>query len=143
VLLLNAHYENAPMLREAARRSTSSVRGARVLLTSWWDVPPREQIVALFPGAFPGMDLEHAGLLETSLMLHLAPERVGPREQFPDVLASPPGYELYPESLQRAAVGEGSLAPASAASAEIGERLVSLVVEGVRAAVCKTLETEG
>lgn len=143
ILLLNAHYENAPMLREAARRSTAAFPDARILLTSWWDAPRRGDVIALFPNEFPGMDLEHAGLLETSMMLHVAPELVGPRETFPDVLASPPGYELYPESLQRAAVGSGSLAPATAASAETGARLARMVIESVSAAVRATLGVEG
>ena len=130
-VVLNAHYENAPLLREASRRLVAEVPDCRVLFCNWWDLPPREKLLELFPGEFPGMDLEHGAFLETSLMLHLAPELVGPRSAFPSTLTRAPGYELYPERLQRGADHCGALASARDATAEAGEILCGLIVDAL------------
>lgn len=130
-LLLNAHYENAPLLREASRRMCKNHEEARILFCNWWDIPPRHKILTYFPKDFPGMDLEHAGLLETSLMLYCFPELVKDKSEFPDELASPPGFELYPEEINTIAGSSGSLAPATNAGAKIGEEIFEMVVEGL------------
>jgi creatinine amidohydrolase len=139
-VLLNAHFENAPLLREAARRLTASRDDCKVLLCSWWDLLPPERLKKISPKELPGMDLEHAAFLETSLMLHLHPDLVGPRESFPDGAVRPPGYELYPEALQRPADHTGSLAPATTASAEAGERLCGLVLDSLERCVREELD---
>lgn len=126
-VLLNAHFENASLLREASRRHTKAHKEAKVLFANWWDIPPREKMLSYFPEEFPGMDLEHAALLETSLMLHCFPELVKQVENFPNELASPPGFELYPEELNRVPK-LGSLAPATSATASIGKEIFDLVV---------------
>ena len=128
IFLLNAHYENAPLLREAVRRVTRRHPEVNVLMCNWWDLPPRSEIVGLFPGGFPGMDLEHAGLLETSLMLYVAPSLVRQDVPFPSHTIVPLGYEAYPES-SVPDVSSGALASAVGATAGIGERLVGLVVK--------------
>ncbi|MBN9344343.1 MAG: hypothetical protein BGO76_08980 [Caedibacter sp. 38-128] len=126
-VLLNAHFENASLLREVSRRHIKAHEEAKILLTNWWDIPPREKTLSFFPKEFPGMDLEHAGLLETSLMLHCFPELVKQIENFPSELASPPGYELYPEELNKVPKS-GALAPATSATSSIGSEIFSLVV---------------
>jgi creatinine amidohydrolase len=126
---LNAHYENASLLRESARRITRRYPGARVLFCNWWDLLPKADILALFQGVFPGMELEHAGLLETSLMLHVAPALVRTDEAFPRNTIVPPGYETYPED-RDPPVSSGALAPATGATAQTGERLLGLVLRG-------------
>jgi creatinine amidohydrolase len=134
-VLLNAHYENAALLREASRRLCSRYREARVLFCNWWDIPARQDIIDLYPtGAFPGMELEHGGLLETSMMLQLFPKSVGAPESFPDQLCRPPGFEIFPERPPTASAS-GALAPADRASAEIGAKLCRLVVHGILEAV--------
>ncbi len=132
--LLNAHYENAPLLRETARRITRRHPDVRMLFCNWWELPPKAEVLALFPDGFPGMDLEHAGLLETSLMLHIAPALVRAKETFPCITAVPPGYETYPEDTDPP-VSSGALASAAKATAQIGEVLLNLVLRsGVEAA---------
>jgi creatinine amidohydrolase len=126
---LNAHYENAPLLREAARRITRRHPATRVLFSNWWDLLPKAELLTLFPDGFPGMELEHAGLLETSLMLHVAPALVQTDQVFPRTTIVPPGYETYPENSDPP-IFSGALAPATDATAQIGERLLGLLLRG-------------
>lgn len=138
LLLLSAHYENAPLLREAARRVIQAHRAVRVLFCNWWDLPPREQILTLFPAGFPGMELEHAGLLETSLMLYLAPSLVRSDVPLPDGEIVPLGYEMYPET-GVPDPSSGALAPAIGATANIGEQIAEMVARAALAAARRGL----
>jgi creatinine amidohydrolase len=130
-VLLNAHYENAALLREASRRLTKKYDETKILFSNWWDIPSRSKILDYFPENFPGMDLEHAGLLETSLMLYCFPELVKDKGIFPHEITVPPGFELYPEKLNDITGGLGALAPATNASAAIGKEIFQMVVEGL------------
>lgn len=130
-VLLNAHFENAPLLREVSRRITQKYNDVNILFCNWWDIPSRSKILTYFPDDFPGMELEHAGLLETSLMLYCFPELVKEKELFPNEFTIPPGFELYPEKLNDVSKGLGSLAPASRASAIIGEEIFKMVIDGL------------
>ncbi|MCB1160248.1 MAG: creatininase family protein, partial [Leptospiraceae bacterium] len=134
IVLLNAHFENASLLREVSRRHIKMHEKARILLSNWWDIPPREKMLTYFPQEFPGMDLEHAGLLETSLMLHCFPELVKQIENFPNELASPPGFELYPEELNKVPK-LGALAPATSATSNIGCEIFNMVVSNLVKAI--------
>ena len=76
------------------------------------------------------MELEHAGVLETSLMLYLFPDSVQERDMFPGETTCPPGFEIYPEAGPEI-VGSGALSPATHATPEIGSELCRLVIEGL------------
>ena len=81
VVLLNGHYENYQFLYEGvdlALRDLGIRPGDRqsVLLLSYWDYVSEETLARVYPDGFPGWDIEHGGVLETSLMLHLEPELV-------------------------------------------------------------------
>ncbi|HTR18311.1 MAG TPA: creatininase [Acetobacteraceae bacterium] len=141
LVVVNGHFENAwPVvegldlgLRELRRDGITDMATMRL---EYWDFVRRETLNRLFPDGFPGTELEHASLLETSLMLKLRPDLVdmsrvpsdGPA-QFPtyDVTPLPPGF--VPAS--------GVLAVAHGASAEKGEWLLHDHVELITAAVRK------
>src|SRR5207249_9262539 len=86
---------------------------------------------------FPGLDLEHAGVLETALMLYLFPERVDMRQVPNDPPAAPPPYDVYPTDTSWIPP-TGVLSPARNATPEIGQLLteecVELVVRSLEAA---------
>ena len=46
----------------------------QVMRLEYWDFVGRDTLDKLFPEGFPGTELEHASLLETSLMLLLRPD---------------------------------------------------------------------
>jgi mycofactocin system creatininase family protein len=112
VLLLNAHGGNAIPLSQAVRRLRAEGRDVRA-----WN-----------PAAVWSGDA-HAGLIETSVMLALAPESV-------DMTAAEPGAtgplaELLPE-LERDGVGavspNGVLGDPTGASVAVGEQLLTEAV---------------
>jgi creatinine amidohydrolase len=140
-VLINGHFENSwPVvegldlgLRELRRDGATGVTAMRL---EYWDFVRRETLDKIFPDGFPGTELEHASLIETSLMLLLRPDLVDitkiPQENrasFPpyDIHPAPPGY-LCPS---------GVLADARGANAEIGQWLMDDHVALITAAVKK------
>jgi creatinine amidohydrolase len=133
-IVLNGHYENAPLLREASREITQKHTKVSILFCNWWDIPDIQIIRSFYPGIFPGMDLEHAGFLETSLMLYLDANQVREQTLYPTETIKPSGYEIYPEYLNSLTRGSGSLSSAEGANAEVGKKLCDLVVAGIKKA---------
>lgn len=81
IVILNGHYENYQFLYEGvdlalADLGLDSDSDRCVLLLSYWDFVSDQTLGTVYPDGFPGWDIEHGGVLETSLMLHLRPELV-------------------------------------------------------------------
>ncbi|WMY79296.1 creatininase [Citricoccus sp. I39-566] len=85
LVVLNGHYENYQFLYEAADLALADAGAGHghghgpqptVLLLSYWDYVTEGTLATVYPDGFPGWDIEHGGVLETSLMLHLRPELV-------------------------------------------------------------------
>lgn len=81
VVFVNGHYENYQFLYEGIDLALRDLRigpGAEqgVLLLSYWDYVSPRTLEQVYPNGFAGWDVEHGGVLETSLMLHLEPHLV-------------------------------------------------------------------
>lgn len=133
LLLLNAHGGQIGLLQAAARQLRASFPQLAVLPCFLWRGP--EGVAELLPDTERAQGL-HAGLAETSLMLHLASELVQP-ERPRDGLAGPPPPEGW--SLEGAAPcawltsdlsRSGVIGDSAAASAELGARLFERLVDG-------------
>lgn len=123
----NWHYENSGYLWEACDLASVEHPDVRFLLVE--DPMPAFNEAALrklFPSGFPGWDVEHAAVMETSLMLVLHPELVrvdliadDAAERHPtwDVVPAPP--EFVPTS--------GVLSRATDASEDIGRRFLDAI----------------
>jgi len=140
MVILNGHYENESFLFEALElcRQEGRLEGTKVVALSWWSLVTQELLDKLFGGRFVGWHAEHAGACETSLMLHLRKELVGPVRVDN---ATPPraGIYLYPlvasESSNRGVLGNTSHAsPANGQELfdEICVQLVALVRKQMR-----------
>ncbi len=127
-LILNGHFENTAFIAEAAREE-SARSGAKILIVNWWELVKPEVLARLFPDGFPGWEVEHASLTETSLMMHMWPELVHesriPRQEGKKyqprhvVFPEPPG--LVPAT--------GILYTAEGANTGIGEALTNHILE--------------
>ena len=131
VVILNGHVENQWFITEgidlALREQREPANRVSIVRCEYWNYTPQEVLTEIFEGDFPGVDLEHAALLETSMMLALHPELVR-REHLPiDRLAEFPGHDSYPDNA-RGVPESGVLAPASKASAEKGQLLIESTV---------------
>lgn len=101
LVIVSGHYENIwPAvegldlgLRELRR---DGVAGMEVMRLEYWDFVRRETLDKLFPDGFPGTELEHASLLETSLMLLVRPDLVDMSKVPSDGPAKFPTYDKHP-----------------------------------------------
>jgi creatinine amidohydrolase len=142
IAVIDGHYENQMFLTEgidlAIRDAgAESPGGLRVLKMRYCETIRPETLARIYPQGFPGLDLEHAGVLETALMLHLFPDRVDMGQVPNDPPAAPPPFDVYPTDTSWIPP-TGVLSPAKAATAEIGRLLtdecVELVVRALEAA---------
>ena len=139
--VVNGHFENAWPIVEGIDLAVRDLRrdgitDVVVLKIEYSEFVHRSTLDRLFPDGFPGTELEHASLIETSLMLELRPDLVdqskipsdGPAK-FPPFDRTPFWPGLVPPS--------GVLAVAHGASAEKGRWLmddhVELITKAVRA----------
>lgn len=133
ILILNANFENTMFAVEGADLATERLRAgsAKVVLVNWWDQVSREVLDSAFKGAFPGWEAEHAGVVETSLMLHLDPARVAiGRLESPAQLPTLPTYWVIPER-PGMVPASGVLRTAAGSSAVIGKMLFDDVADAL------------
>jgi creatinine amidohydrolase len=144
VVVVNGHVENQWFLTEGidlALRDLASSRGQmKILRCEYWNYTPQDVLESMFEGAFPGVDLEHAALLETSMMLALQPQLVDFDAMPEDALGNFPGHDVYPQD-GRGVPSSGVLAPARAASTEKGETLIESTVTEMVAALRREFAT--
>ena len=127
IVILNGHYENESFIFEAVEhcRQDGILEGTKIIAVSWWSLVPDELLDKLFGGHFPGWHAEHASACETSIMLNLRSDLVGPTRV--DNKTPPrPGIYLYPAEPSRIS-NRGVLGRTSPATAEIGRALCDAI----------------
>jgi creatinine amidohydrolase len=133
VAVLNGHWENAWTLLEALEQAIEPYSEThKALLVHWWDQVREDDVRRIFGDAFPGWETEHASITETSMMEVLAPELVrtdlkaegGAKRSVTYDIFPPPDDILWPNGIGYSSVP---------ASAELGARLVDLLVERIGA----------
>ncbi len=139
IAVINGHYENLPFATEGVELAIQELKWAgiedfRVIVISYWDFVTQDTIGKVFPDDFTGWDVEHGGILETSLMLHLKPDLVdmslAPVQspaRFPSYTVFPPPPDWTPPS--------GCLSSPAAATAQKGQLLFDVTVEGISRAL--------
>lgn len=133
--LVNGHYENAWFIIEGIDLALRELRwdgvtDMKILVLSYWDFVDQKTIEQLYPGGFTGWDLEHGGLLETSLMLALHPELVDLERAVDHPPASFPPYDVYPVKPEWTPAS-GTLSSPRDASVEKGEILLDVCTRGI------------
>ena len=137
IAFINGHYENYQFIYEGVDLALRDLRGQSipdVMLLSYWDFVTEEVISGLYPDGFPGWDVEHGGVMETSLMLEYFPDLVHMDRVMDLPAADLPPYDLLP--VDPALTPEsGCLSSAKAASAEKGAILADSIVSGITDAI--------
>ncbi len=122
LVVLNWHYENSNFVYEAAwlAQERAAHTGLRIMVieAAFSELSP-EVMNVLFGDEFPGWDVEHAGILETSLMLHLRPDLVRFDRAVDDEAERHPPYDVVPTPADFVP-RSGTLWKATRASAEKG-----------------------
>jgi creatinine amidohydrolase len=102
-------------------RENGQLDRVEIISLSWWSVVKEDFLLKAFNGSFPGWHAEHAGLTETSLMLHLKPDLV--REIRPEH-SRPPLSGVYLHPIDPMQISDrGVLADTTKSSAELGASL--------------------
>jgi creatinine amidohydrolase len=133
LVLFNAHGGQIALLQVAARELGSRQPSLAVLPCFLWSGPPGVSALVPQPERRQGL---HAGLAETSLMLHLAPELVGPERPRDglDGEAHPQGWSLegaVPLAWRSTDLTKsGVIGDVSGADGALGEALFGRLVAG-------------
>ncbi|AGB38858.1 creatininase [Natronococcus occultus] len=131
IVIFNGHYENEYPIREAIDKRIENGTESEFIIASWWDLLSpslRDDIFQDIPGGFPGWAKEHAGVVETSLMLYFRPDLVD-EDRVPDDSATrDPPYIIKPAPADTI-TDSGVFCKASYGTAEIGEKIVDDVLE--------------
>ena len=121
ICVLDGNYENLWFLNEGidlAMREVGSL-GVRIMCLQHWEFLTEETLASVFPDGYPGIELEHAAVLETSLMMNFHPELVR-FDRIPDnAPADAPCYDVWPPRREWVAP-EGSLISAKGARPDTG-----------------------
>ena len=99
LVLVNGHYENQWFLTEGVElglRDLGPAATLEVVRLEYWDFLTEATLAQVFPDGFPGFALEHAAVIETSLMLHYHPALVRVDLIPDDGPADFPPYDVYP-----------------------------------------------
>ncbi|HXH04485.1 MAG TPA: creatininase [Candidatus Competibacteraceae bacterium] len=140
LVIMNGHYENSMFIVEGIDLALRELRAHgvhdfRAMTLSYWDFVNDPAVIAkLYPDGFLGWDIEHGGVFETSLMLALYPHLVDMGRVVPHPPARFPPYDVYPVVPQRTPA-PGTLSSAEKASAEKGQLILEVCVEGISRAV--------
>jgi creatinine amidohydrolase len=138
LVVLAWHLENDAVLWDALQPVFREAQGAKALLFGApWDFLTPANVEELFGGEEPDWASDHAGFLETAIMLHLDPGMVG---EVPAAEAFRPrrGYDVLPTPAD-AVPSTGVVLEPRAVTAAMGERCLDAMVDGIVAAV----EAEG
>jgi creatinine amidohydrolase len=134
LVLMNGHGGQIGLLEVAARELRASHPRLAVLPCFLWRGLKDPSSLIPDPERHQGL---HAGLAETSLMLHLAPELVGPDPAADGLhphLAPPSGWSWEGEAPAAWLTGEisvsGVIGDPAGATAELGQKLFAGLVEG-------------
>lgn len=134
--VLDGHLENRWFLNEGIDLAMRELGdgGLRVMCFQHWDFLSQETLDTVFDNDYPGIELEHAAVLETSLMMHFHPELVR-AERIPDepAMVAPP-YDIWPARSEWVPAG-GALTSAAAASADKGRLMAEQYRRDMAAAV--------
>ncbi len=136
ICVFDGNYENLWFLNEGidlAMREVAAT-GLRVMCLQHWEFLTEDTLAKVFPDGYPGIELEHAAVLETSLMMHYYPDLVR-YDRVPDnPPVHAPRYDVWPP--RREWVAEtGALVSAAGATPEKGAIIAQQYRRDIAAAV--------
>ena len=144
IVLFDGHMENQWFLVEAADlalrdQAMLGRSDVTIIKLGYWEFITKTTEKVLFPDGFPSWELEHAAVMETSVMLHIRPDLVR-SELIPDGPAADfPPYDIYPFDT-RPIPPTGVLSSAGSASAEKGAAVLAQVVPDIADALIKAFD---
>jgi creatinine amidohydrolase len=135
IVTINGHYENISATIEGIDLALDAIgrdnaKDLIILRIDHWETVRKETLTRVFPDGYPGIELEHASVLETSMMLALRPELVDLSKALHDGPAVFLPYDRYPKSPDEVPPS-GVLSLTEGSSAEKGEWLLADAENGI------------
>ncbi|MGE0845692.1 MAG: creatininase [Flavobacteriaceae bacterium] len=141
IAVIDGHFENRFYLDEACflairELQWAGIEDARILKMIYAEKISPETMDKVYAGGdYPGLDLEHGGILETAMMLYCYPELVHLDRVKDEPLPVFPPYDLFPGNPEWVP-SSGALSSGKLATAEKGkllvEEFVATVTESLR-----------
>jgi creatinine amidohydrolase len=131
LVVLTGHYENASVLWDATFEATSGTDCRAVIFDAPWELIDAGLLTRTFPTGV-NWAADHGGLLETAIMRHLAPDRVG--EAPTPWPLTPRSYDVLPTP-DDAVPATGIVNDARAVTAADGEVLFDAMLDGLERAL--------
>ncbi len=142
LVLMDGHSENTMFiiegidlaLRELFR---DGITDMKILRIGYYEFTSASTEKVVWPDGFPSWPLEHAGVMETSVMLYRRPDLVDMTKLATDVPAQFPPYDVYPVTFENLPTlpRSGALNSAKLATAEKGKLMFNEYVSGIALAV--------
>lgn len=135
IVVVNGHYENIWPAVEGIELALDAIGrdrcdGLNILRIDHWELIRPETLALVFPDGYPGIELEHASVIETSMMLALRPELVDLSRALNDGPAKFLPYDRYPAPI-REVPASGVLSLTEGSSAEKGNWLLADCVDRI------------
>ena len=134
--VIDAHFENRFYLDEACRLAIrdlgrDGMHDVKIVKLLYAERISDETLKTVYKGKnFPGLDLEHGGILETAMMLYCYPDLVDMSKIATEDLPTFPPYDVFPEDPSWVPPS-GTLSSGIGSTAEIGELLVEEFVNTI------------
>lgn len=139
--VLVGHYENTMFVIEGIdiglrELRWDGIRDFKVVRVDYWEYTAQATFNEVWGDKFPGWATEHAGVMETSIMLAVAPNLVDMSKVPVHEPANFPPYDLYPYPPEKGWVpSSGALCSAQIATAEKGQLFLEDYIAGVSRSV--------
>lgn len=126
ILIINAHMENTDFLIEGIALSLEKTDSVKVVLANWWELVNESDMKSIFGRDWKGWVDEHAALVETSLIMFIAPELVRQGKIVNDDRRSQFEFRVFPWDIANYPPS-GIFSKTLGSTRERGERLIKLV----------------
>ena len=135
IVILNGHYENIWPIIEGIEMALDAIdrdncKNLNIVRIDHWELLSPRTLHRVFPDGYPGIELEHASVIETSMMLALRPELVDLTKALHDGPAKFRPYDRYPKPPAEVPAS-GVLSLTEGATAEKGNWLLEDCLEKI------------
>ena len=127
ILIINGHMENTDFLIEGISLALEGGNRAKTILCNWWEMISEKEMIAVFGPDWKGWVDEHAALVETSLMLCIAPALVRKEKMTDDGRKNKYEFRILPWNIANYPAS-GVFSATHGASREKGERLMEHIL---------------
>jgi len=130
ILVINAHMENTDFMIEGISLALGKSGSVKIILANWWELIDEKDLGKIFGPDWKGWVDEHAALVETSLMMYIAPELVKTDKIVDDRRKSQFEFRIFPWDIANYPAS-GVFTSTQGYSREKGAKLSELIIQEI------------